>query len=403
MHVKAKARAAQRDAQAGGPGPHLEPMSRSFVDELVTPWSREIVPYHPGKPVEEVERELGHAAIKLASNENPLGPSPLAVEAVRRTVAGASFYPDGAGYYLRKKLASHHCVEINQIILGAGSTELIELVARTCLAPSDEVLVSESSFYIYETATRSAGGRLVKVPMRNFSCDLDALASAASTRTKLAFLGNPNNPTGTLFTATALARFLSALPASTLVVLDEAYFEYVKHADYSRSIEEVRAGKHLLVLRTFSKVHGLAGLRIGYGIGHPRLIEALNRVRSPFNASRVAQAAALAALDDAEHVARSVELNRREMAFLDRELSALGVKVTPSVTNFLLIDTGRDCDDDFNRLLHEGVIVRPMRVYGFPTSLRVTVGTHTDNETFLAALKRVGGASERPDARNTKP
>ncbi|HUI43062.1 MAG TPA: histidinol-phosphate transaminase [Terriglobia bacterium] len=378
-------------------------MPRNFVDELVTPWSREIHPYPPGKPVEEVERELGHAAIKLASNENPLGPSPLAVEAVRRSVERASFYPDGGGYYLREKLAARHGLDMDQVILGAGSTELIELTARTLLVPGDEVVVSESSFYIYETATRTAGGLLVKVPMRGLTCDLEAMARAVTPHTKLVYLGNPNNPTGTIFTADALARFLAALPARTLLALDEAYCDYVSQPGYPRSVEEVRAGKNLLVLRTFSKVHGLAGLRIGYGMAHPDLIAALNRVRSPFNASSVAQAAALAALDDGEHVARSVESNRREMRFLVPELTALGVKVTPSCANFLLIDTGRNCDHDFKRLLHEGVIVRPMGFYGFPTGLRVTVGTHSDNQTFLAALARVGCAAGRPAARKARP
>ena len=373
-------------------------MSGLPINELVTPWSRHLRPYPPGKPIEEVERELGHAAIKLASNENPLGPSPLALEAIRQCLERASFYPDGSGYYLRQKLAEVHQIDMSQVILGAGSTELIELTAKTCLAPSDEVVISESSFYIYETATLSMGGSLVKVPMRDLTCDLEAMARAVTVRTKIVYLANPNNPTGTFFTADRFERFLSAVPPRVLVVLDEAYCDYVDAPDYSRSLGEVKAGKNLLVLRTFSKVHGLAGLRIGYGVGCEELIEVLNRVRSPFNASSVAQAAALAALDDDEHVACSIESNRREMKFLMRELSSLGVGYTPSAANFLLIDTGRDCDDDFRRLLHEGVIVRPMKFYGFPTCLRVTVGTHEDNLTFLEALERVGRSAEQASA-----
>lgn len=373
-------------------------MPRFPVRELVPAWARDIHPYPPGKPIEEVERELGHPAIKLASNENPLGPSPLALEAIRQSLQRLSFYPDGSGYYLRDKLAARHDVERDQIILGAGSTDLIELAAKTFVTPGDEVLLSESSFYIYEIASREMGGAVFKVPMRDLTCDLEAIARAASARTKLVYLGNPNNPTGTMFTATAFGRFLDALPARVLVVLDEAYCDYVEKSDYSRSIEEVLAGRNLLVLRTFSKVHGLAGLRIGYGIGHPELIAALNRIRSPFNASLVAQAGALAALDDHDHVIRSVESNRREMQFVARELESLGISYTPSEANFLLIDTGCDSEEDFMRLLHEGVIVRPMKLYGFPTRLRVTVGTHRDNEIFLEALARVRGSAEREKA-----
>ena len=223
----------------------------------------------------------------------------------------------------------------------------------------------------------------------------DIEARAVTQRTKVIYLGNPNNPTGTMFTAEDLDRLLDALPPRVLVVLDEAYYDYVQYPDYSHSLDYVRAGKNVLVLRTFCKVHGLAGLRIGYGVGHRELIEALNRIRSPFNANSVAQVAALAALDDREHLARSIESNIQEMKFVTEELTLLGVRYTPSVGNFLLIDTGRDCEEDFVRLLHEGVIVRPMKLYGFPTSVRVTVGTHPDNERFLEALRRVMSAPAR--------
>ncbi len=363
--------------------------SRSPISHLVTAWARSLEPYPPGKPIEEVERELGHPAIKLASNENPWGPSPLAVEAATRALQKASFYPDGGGYYLREKLAALHQLDMDRIILGAGSTELIELVARTCVAPGDDVVVSEKSFYIYDTATRSMGGRIIKAPMRELACDLEAIRAAVTAKTKIIYLANPNNPTGTMFTADALENLLDSLPAWILVVLDEAYYDYVPAPGYSRSLDQVREGRNLLVLRTFSKVHGLAGLRIGYGVGSEQLIEALNRVRSPFNASAVAQAAAMAALDDHEHLRLSVESNAREMEFLTRELDARGIRYTPSVANFVLIETGRDCNEDFRQLLHEGVIVRPMKLYDLPTSLRVTVGTHAENRTFLEALDRV--------------
>ncbi len=364
-------------------------MPRFSISELLPPWSSRIRSYPPGKPIEEVEREIGRTAIKLASNENPLGPSPKAQEAIKKFVGEVHYYPDGAGYYLRKKLAKIHELDMNQIILGAGSTDLIELVAKTFLTAGDEAITSESAFYMYRLAIEDMGGGLVQVPMRDLTFDLPAIAHAVTQRTKVVYFGNPNNPTGTMFTADELDRFLEALPPRVLVVLDEAYYEYVRRPDYSHSLDYVRQGRNVLVLRTFSKVHGLAGIRLGYGMGHRELIESLNRIRSPFNASSVAQVAGAAALDDHEHVARSVESNVREMKFVSEELTLLGVRYTPSVGNFLLVDTGRDCEEDFMRLLHEGVIVRPMKLYSFPTSLRVTVGTHEENEQFLESLQRV--------------
>jgi len=364
-------------------------MRRTHLNELLPPWVNRIRPYPPGKPIEEVERELGHPAIKLASNENPLGPSPRALEAIRDCLDHVNFYPDGGGYYLRKRLAEIHGLDMNQIILGAGSTDLIELVGKTFLTGADEGITSESAFYIYRLAIEEMGATLIQVPMRHLTFDLAAIAHAVTHRTKVIYLGNPNNPTGTMFTADDLDRLLDALPPRVLVVLDEAYYDYVQRPDYSRSLACVREGKNVLVLRTFSKVHGLAGLRIGYGMGHAELIEALNRVRSPFNANMLAQTAALAALDDREHVAKSVAMNASEMKFVTEELALLGVRYIPSVGNFLLIDTGRDCEEDFVRLLHEGVIVRPMKLYSFPASLRVTIGTHFDNQQFLEALQRV--------------
>jgi len=370
-------------------------MRRSSINELLPPWSTRIRPYPPGKPLEEVERELGHPAIKLASNENPLGPSPKALEAIRRCLEKVHLYPDGQGYYLRRRLAECHGLDMNQIILGAGSTDLIELVGKTFLTAGDEGITSESAFYIYRLAVEEMGAGLVLTPLRDMTFDLGAIARAVTQRTKVIYLGNPNNPTGTMFTALELDHLLDVLPPRVLVVLDEAYCDYVQRPDYSRSLDYVRAGRNVLVLRTFSKVHGLAGLRIGYGCGHPELIEALNRIRSPFNANSVAQTAALAALDDHEHVARSIESNLREMKFVTEELALLGARYTPSVGNFLLIDTGRDCEEDFVRLLHERVIVRPMKLYGFPTSVRVTIGTHPDNEQFLEALRCVMSAPVR--------
>jgi len=364
-------------------------MARFSIEDILPPWSARIRPYPPGKPIEEVERELGRTAVKLASNENPLGPSPKAQEAIRKYLENLHFYPDGGGYYLRRKLSEMHGLSMEQLILGAGSTDLIELVGKTFLQPGDEAITSESAFYMYRLAIEDMGASLVQTPMRDLTFDLPAIAHVISRRTKVVYLGNPNNPTGTMFTAGELDQFLDAIPPRVLVVLDEAYYEYVQRPDYSHSVDRVREGRNILVLRTFSKVHGLAGLRLGYGMGHPELIAALHRIRSPFNASSVAQVAGLAALSDQEHVARSLESNQREMKFLTEELTLLGVHYTPSVGNFLLVDTGRDCEEDFIRLLHEGVIVRPMKLYAFPTSLRVTVGTHPENEIFLEALRKI--------------
>lgn len=371
-------------------------MQRSSFQDLLPHWASHIRPYPTGKPIEEVERELGRTAVKLASNENPFGPSPKAVEAIRQSLGMIHLYPDSGGYELRKRLAEFHQLEMNQIILGAGSTELIELAAKTFLSVEDEGVSPESSFLIYRLAIEETGATLALAPLRDRSIDLDKIRQIVTPRTKVVYLANPNNPTGTLFTAAEFDRFLGALPAHVLVVLDEAYCDYVERPDYSHSLDYVRGGKNVLVLRTFSKVYGLAGLRVGYGMGHSELIESLNRVRAPFNTSRPAQAAALAALEDQEYVSQSVESNSREMQFMTGELTLLGVKYVPSSANFLLIDTGRDCEQDFLRLLEEGVIVRPMKMYGFPSALRVTLGTHRDNELFLEALQRILSSPPEP-------
>lgn len=359
-------------------------------------WASRIRPYPAGKPIEEVERELGIKAIKLASNENPYGPSPKAIEAMRSSLGSVNLYPDSNGFALTRKLAEIHGVEPAEVILGAGSTDLIELAARTFLSPGDESIVSEASFHIYQIAVQESGAALVLLPTRGMAVDLTAIRQAVTPRTKIIYLANPNNPTGTLFTIAEFDYFLDCLPAHVLVVLDEAYFDYVQQSDYSRSVKYVHEGRNVLVLRTFSKIHGLAGLRLGYGLGHRELIEALNRVRMPFNTSRPAQMAGIAALDDHEHIAKSAESNARELKYVAAELTLLDVRFTPSAANFLLIDTARDCEQDFLRLLQEGVIVRPMKLYGLPTSLRVTIGTHEENEIFLAALARVLKAPPAP-------
>ena len=360
-----------------------------FTHELVPPYIRELAPYVPGKPIEEVERELNMHAIKLASNENPLGASPLAIAAAQKALAASNRYPDGSGFYLREALAKKHGIPVESIILGGGSTELIDLSARIALVPGDCGVTSYGSFPLYYIAIRATGASFLDVPMHDYQFDLEAIARDLPEETKLIFLANPNNPTGTMFSADNLDTFLARVPEHILVVLDEAYYDYVDDPNYSRSIDIVRGGRNLIVLRTFSKVYGLAGLRIGYGIGPAALLAEMNKIRGPFNTSGVAQAAASAALDDTEHVRRSVESNRAGLAQMASGLHSLKIKFVPSVANFLLVIFGTDTEPLVEELLKHGVIVRPMRWMGFPTALRVTVGTHEENEKFLRALAEV--------------
>jgi len=373
------------------------------IEDQVPAWIRGIDAYQPGRPIEEVERELGIHAVKLASNENPLGPSPLAVEAARRAMTDSNWYPDGAGYYLRKKLCGQLGLEMERLMLGAGSCELIDVVARTLLAPGDNAVSSEGSFPLYYTAVRATGERLVLVPMRDFTFDLDAIARATDARTKVIYLANPNNPTGTMFTADAFEVFLSRIPESALVVLDEAYYEYADRPGYSRSLDLVRAGRNLLVLRTFSKVYGLAGMRVGYAAGPAGLIIQMNKVRQPFNVSGVSLAAAVAALDDLEHVRRSVENNRRGLAQLEAGLRGQGVSFVASAANFMLIHLGPETNRISDAILHLGVIVRPMAWMGFPEAIRVSVGTPAEIEKFLAALAEARASLKSSSAQTVGP
>jgi len=368
--------------------------AKKSLAEVIPPHIAAIRPYVAGKPIEEVERELGIEAIKLASNENPLGPSPKAIEAIQRFLGQGHRYPDAAGYYLRQKLAARHSIPMEQIVLGAGTTELILLTAQILLAPSDEALTSEYTFVMFPLAVQVAGAKLVEVPLKNYTYDLGAIAANLSPRTKLVYIANPNNPTGTMVTATAIDHLLDRLPETTLLMLDEAYADYVTHPDYSHALDYVHQQRNVLVLRSFSKVHGLAGLRIGYGMGHPELVAAINKVRSPFNVASLAQVAAMAALDDAEHIRRSIEVTRRGMELFAQELPKLGLKFIPSFANFIFLDTGRNASADFQALLRLGVIVRPLGFMGMPQALRVTVGTEEENHRFLEAFKKVLAAPQ---------
>jgi len=274
-------------------------------------------------------------------------------------------------------------------VLGAGSTELILLLGQIYLGPGRAGASSEGTFVVFPMSVQLAGAEMVAVPLTaGYAYDLDALAGRLDERVRVVYLANPNNPTGTMFTAADTDRFLEKVPDDVLVILDEAYCDYVEREDYSHSLDYVRAGRYVIVLRTFSKIHGLAGLRIGYGLGHPEVVDAINKMRSPFNVSTAAQAAAMAALDDTEHVARSLEMNRRGMAFLSRELAALGLKVIPSAANFLYVETGNDSKDDFKELLKLGVIIRPLGFMGMPQGTRVTIGTQEENQRVVEAFAR---------------
>ena len=377
-------------------------MTTTKLPRLVPARVADLPLYIPGKPIEEVERELGISAIKLASNENALGPSPKAVEAVARFLSQSNRYPDAGGTYLRQKLAARHGVEMDQIVLGAGSTELIQLLCHIYLERGQVGLTSEGTFVMFPLAVRAAGGAVVQAPLKDYAYDLDALAARLDESVRVVYLANPNNPTGTMVTAAETDRFLARVPENVLVVLDEAYCDYVERPDYSHALDSVRAGRYLMVLRTFSKAHGLAGLRVGYGIGHPEIVDAVNRLRSPFNVSSLALVAAEAALDDSEHIRRSLESNRRGLACFARELPRLGLRAVPSVANFVYCETGRDAKDDFKALLRLGVIVRPMGFMGMPRGLRITVGTEEENRRVLEALARLqesaAGARQRARA-----
>jgi len=361
---------------------------------LVPPYVASLTPYVPGKPIEEVEREYGVTNVaKLASNENALGPSPRAVEAARAAAAKVSLYPDGAAFLLRAALAAKLGVEPREVFVGNGSNELIELLVRTFVLEGEEVLTSAQSFIAYKLAAQAHGRTLVEAPMKaRFHYDLDAIKKLLSRRTKLVFLANPDNPTGTWFSEQELLPFLDAVPKDTLVVLDEAYVEFVDAPGFQDALALRRKYPNLVVLRTFSKIYGLAGLRLGYGIARPEVVEYVDRVRAPFNVNLVAQAAGVAALDDAAHVELSRALVREERPFLAEGLKALGATVVPSQGNFVFAEfPGRPGKELFEALLHEGVVVRPMGGYGFPAAQRITVGLRVENQRCVAALAKVLG------------
>jgi histidinol-phosphate aminotransferase len=352
----------------------------------VHPDIQSLSPYVPGKPIDELQRELGLTrVIKLASNENPLGPSPKAVAALAGGHDTLHRYPDGGAYRLREAIAERWKVTSDHVILGNGSDEILGMLARAFLAPGDEAVMADHTFVIYKMEVTAAHGKSVVVPLMHWTHNLEAMAQAVTARTRLLFICNPNNPTGTMVPAEAINRLMTEVPGDVVVVFDEAYFEYVRSPKFPDTIAYVKAGRNAIVLRTFSKIYGLAGLRIGYGVTTPDINNFLNRVRPPFNANSLAQRAALAALEDDEHVAKSRAVNAAGMEQLGNGLQALGFVPVPSEANFLYFDVKRDGRQVFEALLREGIIVR--HIDG--TMLRVTIGQREENIAFLQALKKI--------------
>jgi histidinol-phosphate aminotransferase len=372
-------------------------MSEQRFLELAAPGIPGLSPYVPGKPIEELERELGITdTIKLASNENPLGPSPLAVAAAAVALHGVNLYPDDLAFRLRNKLAATCGCDADGILVGSGSSDVIDMVARTFLAPGCNAVFSRHAFAMYAIYTQAVGaeGRAAPPnpadhPSMPFGHDLEAMAARVDRHTRVVFIANPNNPTGTWLPGDALKAFIEQLPGHLVVVVDEAYFEYVDKPEYPDTVQWIDAFPNLLVTRTFSKAYGLASLRVGYGVSQPALADLLNRVRQPFNVNGPALAAAVAALNDTAHVERSARLNQEEMARLESGFRQLGLDFVPSAGNFLLLDLGRRAAPVYEALLREGVIVRPVDNYGLPDHLRVSIGAPEENQRLLQALARV--------------
>jgi len=359
--------------------------------KLAVPGVRGLQPYVPGKPIEELERDLGLTnVIKLASNESPLGPSPKALAAAQAALPEIARYPDGGGFALKRALATKLGVLPEQITLGNGSNDILEFAARAFATAQDEVMFSQHAFAVYPIVTQAMGARAVEVPAHNWGHDLDAMRAAITAHTRLIFIANPNNPTGTWLGSSALEEFLDKVPASVIVVVDEAYYEYVEAEEYPNTVGWLVRYPNLICARTFSKIYGLAGLRVGYGVSSPAIADILNRVRQPFNVNSVAQAAALAALDDDAHLDKARRVNTNGMHQLVQGFEQFGLNYIPSVGNFVCVEVG-EAGPVYEQLLRAGVIVRPVANYGMPRHLRVTVGLQNENQRFLDALKAALG------------
>jgi len=349
-----------------------------------------IAPYEPGKPIEELEREFGITdAIKLASNENPLSPSERVLKAIADALPHLNRYPDGSGYYLRQALARRHGVSPDHLVLGNGSNDLIELLVRAFLRAGEEAVIPHPSFVVYPMIVQAVGGIRVVVTLKDYRVDLEAMARAITPMTKMVFIANPNNPTATIVTADEVEHFMARVPDKVIVVFDEAYVEFAQGPDFPATLDYLRHGRRVVVLRTFSKAASLAGLRVGYAVADPHCVSLLNRIRQPFNVNSVAQMAALAALEDESHVLECLRMIEAGRHYLFDEFSAMGLKYAPSRANFILVDVGKSATNVFQWLLKEGVIVRPMTSFGMENALRVTIGTPQENRRFVKALKKV--------------
>jgi histidinol-phosphate aminotransferase len=368
----------------------------SKYDKVVPEHVRALGGYVPGKPIKQAEKESGITCIKMASNENPFGPSPRALEAMRRAAAEVNLYPDNEVTDLRQRLAERHQVDPSMVLVTAGSTSFLTVIGRTLLAPGLDAIIGEQSFIIYPLVIKSAAGRIISVPMCDNGYDLDAVLARIDADTRVVFIANPNNPTGTLLAPAEVDRFMERVPPYVCVVLDEAYSDFAEYfaaqrgVEYSRSLNYVREGRNVVVLRTFSKAHGLAGARIGYGIAPRELIEFFARMKTVFSVTAIAEAGALAALEDEKHIRLSLENNAAGAQWLTERLTDMGLRVVPTWANFLFIDVNEDAALVAKRLQGEGIIVRPLTGnWGAPQAIRVTVGTPEQNEKFLRALKAV--------------
>jgi histidinol-phosphate aminotransferase len=373
----------------------------SNFDFFIPPHIRSMGRYVPGKTVRQAEAETGIRSIKLASNENPFGPSPLAIEAIQRAASEANWYPDADSAELRQALADRHAVDAESVLVAAGSSSLLYVIGRTMLAPGLNAITSECSFISYPLVTQAAGAILRKVPMRNYGYDLEGILDAIDANTRVVFIANPNNPTGTFLPVRDIEHFLARVPQHVMVVLDEAYADFAevfaaeRGVEYSRGIEYVREGRNVIVLRTFSKAQGLAGIRLGYGVAHPELIQYLARVKVVFSVSSIAEAAGLAAMKDAEHIQKTLHNNLEGAKYLSEKLTDMGLTVVPTWANFVYVDVGEDCVAVAKRLQGEGVIVRPLAGWGAKSAIRVTIGKPKENEQFIAAMKKVVAAAVR--------
>jgi histidinol-phosphate aminotransferase len=361
--------------------------STDKIYHLAVPGVQQLIPYKAGKPIEELEREFGLTrVIKLASNENPLGPGKKALAAIQAILQDMALYPDGSGFNLKQALAVKYAVDPGQITLGNGSNEILELVARAFLTPGLEAIFSQHAFAVYPIVTQAVGATALVVPAVNYGHDLEAMLQSVTEKTRLVFIANPNNPTGTLLSQAALERFIKALPESCVCVLDEAYFEFVSGVEPVNSLDWLKKYPNLIITRTFSKAYGLAGLRVGYSLSSPQIADIMNRVRQPFNNNALALAAAEAALTDIDHLQHTIRINALGMEQLTNGFKNLGLEWIPSAGNFVLVDLKRLAQPIYEALLRKGVIVRPVANYELPNHLRISIGIREENQLFLDTL-----------------